>query len=163
MTSFHQNYTTNRIKSLPLLHLMMNIFRTLVPSIEWAKQLTQQHQNFKQKLKWNLIKLHLTTHTPSTTLSWNYHISLQKNQLSLQTNLPLAVINLLLISSNGHSSNHLKTNHMHNNPPNIYIPWPLKVTLSLEFNNGGITFFRLLPIFINKKYLAGIKISLRRL
>ena len=48
--------------------------------------------------------------------------------------------NLLLISSNEHSSNPLKNIHIHKNSPNICLPWPLKVKISFKFKNFRMAF-----------------------
>ena len=48
--------------------------------------------------------------------------------------------------------------HMHHNSPNILLPWPLKATLSFKLKMVRCHLFRLLMIYINKQYLAGIQI-----
>ena len=62
-------------------------------------------------------------------------------QLSIQTNLLINMTKLLLISSNGHYSSHLKNIHMYHNLPNTYLPWPYKVTHFFKFKNCGIPYF----------------------
>ena len=49
--------------------------------------------------------------------------------------------NLLLISSNGHSSSHLKNIHMSHNLPKTYLKLPQKETHFFRFKNGGIPSF----------------------
>ena len=106
-----------------------------------GKKLMQQHQNLKQQLKWNLIKSHLTAQKSSTLSTWNYQLPLKINWLSLHTNFLHTMKKFIMISYNGHYSNHLKNIHKHENSPKIYLPWPLKVTLSFEFKNGGMLSF----------------------
>ena len=123
-------------------HHMMNA------SIKWATatksvpRLKQQKQNLKQQWIRNLmnskLKSNLITQQHSTSYTWNYHLSIQKNIL-------LLVANLLLILSSGQSSGHLKNPHIHHNLPNTYLTWPYKATHFFRFKNGGIPLFLTSP------------------
>ena len=61
-----------------------------------------------------------------------------KFQLSFQTKNLNAMINILMISSNGHFSNPPENIHMDHNSPNICLPWSFRVALSFKFKNDGV-------------------------
>ena len=137
-----------KIDYLPSQHLMMNAPIKWVPPTNPAPILRYQKQNLKEKWIWDLMN-----YNPKqpTTLKWNY-------QLSLQINIILPMNNLLLISSNGHFSIHLKiftcikihqTSIFHN-------PWIRHPSSYLKI--AGCHPFSIMPISINKKELYSIQI-----
>ena len=83
----------------------MNALRKLAPETNSAPRLKQQKYNLKQQWIQNLInsklksKLIIQQHSNPST--WNY-------QLLIQTNLLIPMTNLLMISSDSHSSSQLK-------------------------------------------------------
>ena len=131
ITFFHQNQLNRGIISLHLPHPLNNDLRICVSEIELAEILELKKWNLKQQFKWNLMRSNPTTWKPSTTSTWKYKLSHQKNILHPMNNH-------LLISPNGHSSNHLENIHMHNNQPNIFPTLNLEVILSFNFKNGGV-------------------------
>ena len=107
-------------------HPMMNFRRKWVLETNVAPILKHQKQNLKQQWIWDLMNSNLKQ---SASLTQNY-------QLTLQINLLLPTTNLMLISSNFHSSSHLKNPNMHHNSPKIYHSWPLKATNFFRLKNG---------------------------
>ena len=140
-------------KSLPSPHTLINNLIKLVPTMEQTARLNYQHQNLKQQLKSNLIKSQLITEK-STHLAWIYKVSLQKTLLNTMNNL-------LLISSNGYSSNHPKffTCITVNQTSVFREHWRWNYPSTSK--TVGCHPFCLLPITINKQDLAGLKLYRR--
>ena len=80
------------------------------------------------------LKLKLITQEHSTPLAWNC-------QLSLQTQLLLHMTKLMLISSNGHFSSHLKNIQLYHNLPSTYLLLPYKETHFFRFKNVWMSYF----------------------
>ena len=151
-TKFSSNWLNKRIIFISLLHLLKNYLIRWVPATELASILKKPNRNLKQQLKSNLMSSDIITWKPSTPSTWKHHILRKTNLLHPLNNHPL-------ISSNGHSYNHIKNIHVHHNSPNIYLHKSWRQHYTSTSKMLGFHLIHIIPIHINKQELPGIKIA----
>ena len=134
-------------KSLSLQHIIMNYSRKWAPTTESAPILKYKKQKLKQQWIWDSMNSNLKQ---LALLTWNYHISVQINLLIL-------IINLNMISLNGHFSSHLKIFSCITIHQTSIFRDPRRQNPSSDSKMVGCYPLFLLSIFIKKKELARIK------